>query len=162
MKKLPPKLNSHSSPVIFSGGLWEILLIWTMHALGTKNQPYPRQYCPVMHLVFAESSCFSPELLVFIIDTKSSWLKFIQYILSTLIYSVFVCSLLGLIVIVILLTDKNSSLSLQWLLPVPIERGKKPLLTNIICHLFVRIEMADILGESYSIELFSEASIMET
>ena len=124
-EKAPPKLNSHSSPVIFSGGSWEILLIWTVHALGTENQPYPRQYCLVMHLGFAESSCFSPEILVFIKDTKSSWLKFIQYILSTLIYSVFVCSPLGLIVIVILLTDTNSSLSLQWLLPVPIERGKK-------------------------------------
>ena len=74
----------------------------------------------------------------------------------------FVCSPLGLIVIVILLTDTNSSLSLQWLLPVPIERRKKPLLTNIICHPFVRIEMADILGENYNIELFSEASIKET
>lgn len=74
----------------------------------------------------------------------------------------FVCSPLGLIVIVILLTDTNSSLSLQWLLPVPIERGKKPLLTNIICQPFIRIEMADILGESYNIELFSEASIKET
>lgn len=103
-----------------------------------------------------------PERLVFIKDTKSSWLKFIQYILSTLIYSVFVCSPLGLIVIVILLTDTNSSLFLQWLLPVPIERGKKPLLTNIICQPFIRIEMADILGESYNIELFSEASIKET